>query len=74
MLDVLTAAALLAATMTTGIGAGVFQLYNFAIMPGLGKTSRLPNGSSAGGPLRSRGKAARLSWPNSAHLSARRLG
>ena len=38
MLDVFTAAALLAATMTTGIGAGVFQLYNFAIMPGLGRT------------------------------------
>ena len=38
MLDVLRAAALLAATMTMGIGAGVFQLYNFAIMPGLGRT------------------------------------
>ena len=24
--------------MTMGIGAGVFQLYNFAIMPGLGRT------------------------------------
>ncbi len=38
MLDVLRAAALLAATMTVGIGAGVFQLYVFAIMPGLGRT------------------------------------
>ena len=38
MLDVLRAAALLAATMTMGIGAGVFQLYNFAIMPGLGRS------------------------------------
>ena len=38
MLDVIRAAALLAATMTMGIGAGVFQLYNFAIMPGLGRT------------------------------------
>ena len=38
MLDVLRAAALLAATMTMGIGAGVFQLYNFAIMPGLRRT------------------------------------
>ena len=38
MLDLLRAAALLAATMTMGIGAGVFQLYVFAIMPGLGRT------------------------------------
>ena len=38
MLDILRAAALLAATMTIGIGAGVFQLYNFAIMPGLRRT------------------------------------
>ena len=38
MLEVLRAAALLAATMTMGIGAGVFQLYNFAIMPGLRRT------------------------------------
>ena len=38
MLDVLRAAALLAATMAMGIGAGVFQLYNFAIMPGLRRT------------------------------------
>ncbi len=37
-MDVLRAVALLAATMTMGIGAGVFQLYAFAIMPGLGKT------------------------------------
>ena len=38
MLEVLRAAALLAATMTIGIGAGVFQLHTFAIMPGLRKT------------------------------------
>ncbi len=38
MLDILRAAVLLAATMTMGIGAGVFQLYNFAIMPGLRRT------------------------------------
>ena len=38
MLDALQATALLAATMTIGIGAGVFQLYNFAIMPGLRRT------------------------------------
>ncbi len=38
MLEILRTAALLAATMTMGIGAGVFQLYNFAIMPGLGRT------------------------------------
>ena len=38
MLDGLQTVALLAATMTIGIGAGVFQLYNFAIMPGLGRT------------------------------------
>ena len=38
MLDLLRAAALLAATMTMGIGAGVFQLYTFAIMPGLRRT------------------------------------
>ena len=37
-MDVLRTAALLAATMTMGVGAGVFQLYTFAIMPGLGKT------------------------------------
>ena len=38
MLDVLRVAALLGATMTIGVGAGVFQLYNFAVMPGLGRT------------------------------------
>ena len=38
MLDGLRVVALLVATMTMGIGAGVFQLYNFAIMPGLGRT------------------------------------
>jgi len=38
MIDILRTAALLAATMTMGIGAGVFQLYAFAIMPGLGRT------------------------------------
>ena len=38
MLEVLLAATLLAATMTMGIGTGVFQLYAFAIMPGLGRT------------------------------------
>ena len=38
MLEPLRAAALLAATMTTGIAAGVYQLYVFAIMPGLRKT------------------------------------
>ena len=37
-MDELRAVALLAATMTMGIGAGVFQLYNFAIVPGLGRT------------------------------------
>ena len=38
MQDALRVAALLAATMTMGIGSGVFQLYVFAIMPGLGRT------------------------------------
>ncbi len=38
MLEILRTVALLAATMTMGIGAGVFQLYAFAIMPGLGRT------------------------------------
>jgi len=38
MLELLGVAALLAATMTMGISAGVFQLYSFAIMPGLGRT------------------------------------
>ena len=39
MIDILRTAALLAATMTMGIGTGVFQLYAFAIMPGLGRTN-----------------------------------
>ncbi len=34
-MELLQAAALLAATMTMGIAAGVYQLYAFAIMPGL---------------------------------------
>lgn len=38
MMEVLFAAALIAATMTTGIAAGVYQLYAFAIMPGLRRT------------------------------------
>ncbi len=38
MLELLRPTALLAATMTMGISAGFFQLYSFAIMPGLGKT------------------------------------
>ncbi len=38
MLELLRPVALLAATMTMGISAGVFQLYSFAIMPGLGRT------------------------------------
>ena len=38
MLEVLRAVVLLAAAMTMGIGTGVFQLYVFAIMPGLGRT------------------------------------
>ena len=37
-MDALQTAALLAATITMGIGAGVYLLYAFAIMPGLGKT------------------------------------
>ena len=37
-MEVLRAASLLAATMTMGIAAGVFQLYAFAIMPGLRRT------------------------------------
>ena len=37
-MDALQTAALLAATITMGIGAGVYLLYVFAIMPGLGKT------------------------------------
>ena len=38
MLELLRTAALLAATMTMGIVTGVFQLYAYAIMPGLGRT------------------------------------
>ena len=38
MLELFRPAALLAATITMGISAGVFQLYSFAIMPGLGRT------------------------------------
>lgn len=38
MLDVLQSAALIAAAMTLGIVTGVFQLYAYAIMPGLGRT------------------------------------
>ncbi|MCH8223424.1 MAG: DUF1772 domain-containing protein [Chloroflexi bacterium] len=37
-MELLRPAALLAATMTMGIGAGVYQLYAFAIMPGLRRT------------------------------------
>ena len=37
-MELLRAAALLAATMTMGIMTGVFQLYAYAIMPGLGRT------------------------------------
>ena len=37
-MELLRAAALLAATMAIGIGAGVYQLYAFVIMPGLGRT------------------------------------
>ena len=37
-MDALQQAALLAAALTMGIGAGVYQLYVFAIMPGLAKT------------------------------------
>ncbi len=39
MLVLLRPVALLAATMTMGISAGFFQLYSFAIMPGLGRTA-----------------------------------
>jgi uncharacterized membrane protein len=38
-MDILRAAALLAATTTMGVMAGVFQLYAYAIMPGLGRTN-----------------------------------
>lgn len=37
-METLQGAALVAATMTMGIGAGVYLLYVFAIMPGLRKT------------------------------------
>ncbi len=37
-MELLQTAALLAATMTMGIGAGVYQLYAFGIMPGLRST------------------------------------
>ena len=37
-MELLRAAALLAATMTMGIVTGVFQLYAYAIMPGLSRT------------------------------------
>jgi uncharacterized membrane protein len=37
-MDVLQGIALLGATITMGIGAGVYLLYGFAIMPGLGRT------------------------------------
>jgi uncharacterized membrane protein len=38
MLDLLRAAALMAAAITMGIATGVFQLYAYTIMPGLGRT------------------------------------
>ena len=37
-MDALQATALMAATITMGIAAGVYLLYAFAIMPGLGRT------------------------------------
>ena len=37
-MDALQGTALMAATITMGIGAGVYLLYVFAIMPGLGRT------------------------------------
>ena len=37
-MDVLQGTALMAATITMGIGAGVYLLYGFAIMPGLRRT------------------------------------
>lgn len=37
-MDALQGAALMAATITIGIGAGVYLLYVFAIMPGLART------------------------------------
>jgi uncharacterized membrane protein len=38
-MDILRAAALIAATINMGVMAGVFQLYAYAIMPGLGRTN-----------------------------------
>jgi uncharacterized membrane protein len=38
MLDVLQGGALVLATVTTGLMAGVFQLYSYTVMPGLGAT------------------------------------
>jgi uncharacterized membrane protein len=38
-MDILRAAALILATVTMGVMAGVFQLYAYAIMPGLGLTN-----------------------------------
>lgn len=38
ILEVIRAAGLLGAVMTMGISAGVYQLYSFAIMPGLRQT------------------------------------
>jgi len=38
-MDILRAVALILATMTMGVMAGVFQLYAYAIMPGLGRTN-----------------------------------
>lgn len=38
MLEIIRGGALILATITVGIMAGVFQLYSYAIMPGLGKT------------------------------------
>ena len=38
IMELVRGAALLAATMTMGISAGVYQLYAFAIMPGLRRT------------------------------------
>jgi hypothetical protein len=38
-MDILRAAALIAATITMGVMAGVFQLYAYAIMPGLARTN-----------------------------------
>jgi uncharacterized membrane protein len=37
-MDILRVAALILATVTMGVMAGVFQLYAYAIMPGLGRT------------------------------------